>query len=523
MRWGSASPSSSACMWIASASRSIHVPVFAMAATHMGGRSVLNAPRNKHANKRCPLQVREVHGPNPLPPRPEIIHDMVHFKVTPNRHSLGVKKVSTGEKDVWDNPFQHSVWSEEEIYAVQKTHVDPKDTADSIAYRAVQTARWMFDTLSGYKIGQLTESKVINRAIFLETVAGVPGMVGGMLRHLRSLRTMTRDHGWIHTLLEEAENERMHLLTFVTIKKPGPIFRWAVLGTQGVFMNLFFVTYLIYPKICHRFVGYLEEEAVKTYTDILNAIDDGRLSSFRNARAPQIAIDYWHMKPDATMRDLFLVVRADEANHRDVNHMFASLGLHETNPLVKKSSAKKRELVDRKQEHKQFVKEVLLNWNKSGTGSLSYDELRQWLSSISKGRDVSDHEVKWVMSMAAASKKQDYTLLSLEPEYFTTAAEAWLSYNESRDVIDEVFEKHDVDKDGSLNRDQLKTLLMELNDNIMPTDEEVKWVLDHADVIGDGVIDKPELMKAISLWYVHIASDEAGDEQRATSAIGYGS
>ncbi len=31
-------------------------------------------------------------------------------------------------------------------------------------------------------------------------------MVGGMLRHLRSLRTMSRDHGWIHTLLEEAEN-----------------------------------------------------------------------------------------------------------------------------------------------------------------------------------------------------------------------------------------------------------------------------------------------------------------------------
>jgi len=42
----------------------------------------------------------------------------------------------------------------------------------------------------------------------LETVAGVPGMVGAMARHLRSLRTMTRDHGWIHTLLEEAENER---------------------------------------------------------------------------------------------------------------------------------------------------------------------------------------------------------------------------------------------------------------------------------------------------------------------------
>jgi Alternative oxidase len=35
-------------------------------------------------------------------------------------------------------------------------------------------------------------------------------MIGS--RHFRSLRTLKRDHGWIATLLEEAENERMHLL-----------------------------------------------------------------------------------------------------------------------------------------------------------------------------------------------------------------------------------------------------------------------------------------------------------------------
>lgn len=39
------------------------------------------------------------------------------------------------------------------------------------------------------------------RIIFLETVAGVPGMVAAMTRHLQSLRKMRRDHGWIHTLL----------------------------------------------------------------------------------------------------------------------------------------------------------------------------------------------------------------------------------------------------------------------------------------------------------------------------------
>ena len=44
---------------------------------------------------------------------------------------------------------------------------------------------------------------VCRRIIFLETVAAVPGMIAAMTRHLRSLRHMQRDYGWIHTLLGE--------------------------------------------------------------------------------------------------------------------------------------------------------------------------------------------------------------------------------------------------------------------------------------------------------------------------------
>ncbi len=51
----------------------------------------------------------------------------------------------------------------------------------------------------------------------LETVAGVPGMVGGLWQHLTALRKMRDDEGWIRTLLDEAENERMHLMTFIEI------------------------------------------------------------------------------------------------------------------------------------------------------------------------------------------------------------------------------------------------------------------------------------------------------------------
>lgn len=58
-------------------------------------------------------------------------------------------------------------------------------------------------------------------------------MVGGMTRHLHSLRGMRRDYGWIHTLLEEAENERMHLMTFLELKKPTWLQRLFVVLAQG--------------------------------------------------------------------------------------------------------------------------------------------------------------------------------------------------------------------------------------------------------------------------------------------------
>ena len=74
-------------------------------------------------------------------------------------------------------------------------------------------------------------------SVFVVALLGSPlsGMIGAMVRHLKSLRRMTRDHGWIHTLLEEAENERMHLLTALELKRPGPVFKIAVIGTQGTY------------------------------------------------------------------------------------------------------------------------------------------------------------------------------------------------------------------------------------------------------------------------------------------------
>lgn len=154
----------------------------------------------------------------------------------------------------------------------------------------------------------------------LETVAAVPGMVGTTLQHLKSLRRLQDDGGWIRALLAEAENERMHLMTFIEITKPSWLERWLVLVAQGVFYNGFFLLYLVSSRTAHRAVGYFEQGAIVSYTEYLAEIEGGRIE---NVAAPQIAIDYWKLGPDARLKEVVIAVRADEAGHRDVNHRLA--------------------------------------------------------------------------------------------------------------------------------------------------------------------------------------------------------
>ena len=192
-------------------------------------------------------------------------------------------------------------------------HHVPKGVSDRIAYGFTKALRFCADTFFAKRYG--------HRAIVLETVAAVPGMVGGTITHLKCLRRMCDDKGWIRTLMDEAENERMHLMTFVEVAKPSLFERFVILAVQWVFYLAFFALYLISAKTAHRVVGYFEEEAVLSYTLYLKEIDEGRSA---NVAAPAIAKRYWGLPESATLRDVVLVVRADEAHHRDVNHGFAN-------------------------------------------------------------------------------------------------------------------------------------------------------------------------------------------------------
>ena len=193
-------------------------------------------------------------------------------------------------------------------------HYEPNNLSDKIALGFTKFLRFLADTFFKKRYG--------HRAVVLETVAAVPGMVAGMLLHLKSLRKMQDDKGWIKILLDEAANERMHLMTFIKIAKPTFVERIIIMLAQFIFILMYLIIYLFSQRTAHRIVGYFEEEAVISYTEYLKEIEEGKIE---NIKAPEIAINYWNLPLNSRLKDVVEVIRDDEAGHRDVNHSFANI------------------------------------------------------------------------------------------------------------------------------------------------------------------------------------------------------
>ena len=193
-------------------------------------------------------------------------------------------------------------------------HHSPKNLSDNIALVFTKFLRFLADAFFRKKYG--------HRAVVLETVAAVPGMVAGMLLHLKSLRKMEDDKGWIKILLDEAANERMHLMTFIEVAKPTFLERLIIMIAQFIFIIMYMFIFIISQRTAHRIVGYFEEEAVISYSEYLKELETGQIL---DQPAPEIAINYWNLPLHSTLKDVVRVIRDDEAGHRDVNHSFASI------------------------------------------------------------------------------------------------------------------------------------------------------------------------------------------------------
>ena len=187
--------------------------------------------------------------------------------------------------------------------------------SDFIALAMTKFFRFIADKFFAKRYG--------HRAVVLETIAGVPGMVAGVWMHFKSLRNMRTGLGeYIKEMLSEAENERMHLMFFIEIAKPNWFERILVLISQIFFSIFYLFIYILFPRTAHKMIAYFEEEAVISYTDYLNELETGII---QDQPAPEIAINYWNLPLHATLKDVVRVIRDDEAGHRDVNHSFADI------------------------------------------------------------------------------------------------------------------------------------------------------------------------------------------------------
>ena len=191
--------------------------------------------------------------------------------------------------------------------------INKENISDAFALSMTKFFRFTADTFFAKRYG--------HRAVVLETVAGVPGMVAGVWMHFKSLRAMKAGYGeQIREMLAEAENERMHLMFFIEIAKPNIFERLLVTSAQIVFGLFYLFMYVFFTRTAHRMIGYFEDEAVKSYTEYLELVESGKVT---NIDAPDLAIQYYNLGTSAKLSDLIRCVRADEEHHSETNHNYA--------------------------------------------------------------------------------------------------------------------------------------------------------------------------------------------------------
>ena len=251
---------------------------------------------------------------------------------------LGKKPLA--EAAVADHAWRQTnhIWSAEELERVTVTTHEPVTASDHVMRGTMNVLYHGFNFVTGYDARDPTPESVAWRLIILESFAGVPGFVAAGFRHFYSLRELKRDHGSIFTFLEEAENERMHLLVCLKMFDASPVTKALVVAAQVGMTPVLVATYAVHPGSVHRFVGYLEETAVETYANLVEktATPGTKLhAAWDGLDAPDIAKAYWKLDEDACWNDCLKHMLADESHHRDVNHTFATLPRDAENPFIK--------------------------------------------------------------------------------------------------------------------------------------------------------------------------------------------
>lgn len=215
----------------------------------------------------------------------------------------------------------HAVYnSVQEAEKVYGTHHKPQGIRDWVAFAWIKMMIFGADIIS--RRPKMNEKLFLRRLLYLETMGAAVGLAAPTAQHMRHvIQFKGGEEGQIiNHLVEESDNERVHLYAILELKRPSLPTRIAVLMFQTAFFLMFTTIHFISPRVGFRYIGYLEEEAFDTYTKIIKGIDEGTLPEWKNYPAPSELKMYYMLPDDAVLRDAYVCVRADEVMHREVNH-----------------------------------------------------------------------------------------------------------------------------------------------------------------------------------------------------------
>lgn len=130
------------------------------------------------------------------------------------------------------------------------------------------------------------------------------------------------------------------------------------------------------------------------------------------------------------------------------------------------------------------------------------DQVEKLLTDLNGGQKVSQDELDYIMVVCDATRDD-----AIGPSEMEWLILSWQNYMKSKAEIDPLLTKYDVSGTGRLEREELKKLLVDLNDGKPVEDSEVDFVMEQADSLGNGVITKPEMRRALAIWYAHVGTE----------------
>mmetsp|Transcript_9405 Transcript_9405/g.21381 ORF Transcript_9405/g.21381 Transcript_9405/m.21381 type:complete len:196 (-) Transcript_9405:177-764(-) len=168
-------------------------------------------------------------------------------------------------------------------------------------------------------------------------------------------------------------------------------------------------------------------------------------------------------------------------------------------------------------ERKARARQIFASFDKDSSGALSSKEVSQMLTQLGDGTPPTEAELAFIMHTSDTRPPAGH----LGAEEFASALSSWRCYqsefSEPTSMGYVMFERHDTDKTGWLNRAQLKGLLADLKGEPI-SDVDVEWVMSKGDIMKDNKISKLEFKMVVAAWFQKVMQEEPPPDPKNKSS-----